>query len=81
MSRQNSQQLLEVAEKVGFHQFPLEDVLFTGVYREMANITKLTKLPNICEHFRFTFCLFRLLLAEIFQHEQGVAFDPKTLKH
>ena len=53
MSRETSSRILDQAQKTGLKQFPLEDVLFTGIFREMANITQLTRLPYVCEHYRY----------------------------
>ena len=53
MSRETSSRILDQAQKTGLKQFPLEDVLFTGIFREMANITQLIRLPYVCEHYRY----------------------------
>ena len=53
MSRETSEKILDQAQKTGLRNFPLEDVLFTGIFREMANITQLIRLPYVCEHYRY----------------------------
>ena len=47
-----SKKLLTVAESRKQSSFGLEDVLFTGIYRQIANVTNIRRLPYICEHFR-----------------------------
>ena len=46
-----SAKLLNIAENSKQNGFGLEDVLYTGIYREIANITNIKRLPYICEHF------------------------------
>ena len=47
-----SKKVLTVAESRKQSSFGLEDVLFTGIYRQIANVTNIRRLPYICEHFR-----------------------------
>ena len=50
ISKTGSEKVLQQAKErlnPGVH---LEDVLFTGIYRQLANITEIVTLPGACEH-------------------------------
>ena len=53
MRRETSAKLLDQAERSRLGEFPLEDVLFNGVFREMANISELVELTDVCYHYRY----------------------------
>ena len=60
MRRETSLKLLDQAQKTGLKQFPLEDVLFNGIFRHMANIG-LHPLTDVCEHFEYVIKFMPLL--------------------
>ncbi|CBY32984.1 unnamed protein product [Oikopleura dioica] len=46
-----AQKIYNVARKIELNEFNIDDVLFTGVYRELANIPVPSVKHNLCHHF------------------------------
>ena len=51
MTTSASEKLYKTASKIIQPQFPLEDVLFTGIYRTEAKMNSISLVPRMCEHF------------------------------
>ena len=54
ISKQGSKKLFKTASETKNPRFPLEDVLFTGIYRTLANLPDPNLLPGVCEHLMTT---------------------------
>ena len=51
MTKSASQKLYQTASTTRNPGFPLEDVLFTGIYRTIAGMKNIQLAPRLCEHF------------------------------
>ena len=50
MTSDSSKKLFEVARTHKWNHMPVEDVLFNGVMRELANMTNIELQSGVCRH-------------------------------
>ena len=50
MTSDSSKKLFEVASTHKWNHMPVEDVLFNGVMRELANMTNIELQSGVCRH-------------------------------